>query len=105
MEDHLMHKQCATLNWEITNHAQLRMSQRNLTANEIEFVTTHGTLHMAADAVFFYLRRKDIPKEMRRQSVYSRLVGTTVVVGQDLVEVITVYRNRKSGMHRLNLKS
>ena len=81
----------------ITDHAQLRMSQRNCSLLDIEYVLTHGTRHHAAGVTHFFLGRKDIPAQDKKVARFSKLEGTVVIADfskdGDLI-VITVYRNR-----------
>lgn len=88
----------------VTKHAQRRMSQRNISRSEIEFIVAYGKIRFAAGAVFFHLRKKDIPKEFRRNSDISRLEGTTVVASSDNGDVMTVYRNRSNGLQGVKQK-
>lgn len=96
--------------WIVSNHAKRRMAQRNISKSDIEFVMTHGQQHHATGVVFFSLRRKDIPADLGHLSSISRLEGTVVLVGMNegnetLGMVITVYRNRQSGIRSARRKS
>lgn len=87
----------------LSHHAEWRMAQRNLSLEDILFVLDHGKRFYRAGAVFFYLRKCDIPKERRR--AFTRLEGTTVVISRDKALVLTVYRNRQKGLGRVKRKS
>lgn len=87
--------------YEPTQHAQKRMAQRNITLADIHFVFEHGQRFHRAGAIFFFLRGRDIPKEVRTE--LGRLEGTTVVLSREKPRIITVYRNRQ-GLRQLKRK-
>lgn len=89
----------------LTEHARVRMAQRNISSQEIEFVVRHGTRRYAAGAVHYHLRKKDIPQELRHVSNVTRLEGTTVIVSLDTGAIITVHRNRATGFQEIKRKS
>lgn len=71
------------------------MAQRHLSVNEVKYVMLHGTRYRSAGVLHCYLRKKDIPQCDRRNSKYSRLEGTVVLLDSYSGEaIITVYRNR-----------
>jgi len=78
-----------------TEHAILRMAQRHLSSDDVEYVMLYGYKYRSAGILHCYLRSKDIPERDRRFSQYSRLEGTVVLLDSyHGVEVVTVYRNR-----------
>lgn len=78
-----------------TDHALLRMAQRNLSLVDVSFVVTHGTRYWRAGALHIVLRYKDIPSSERR--AFTRLDGTVVLLDDAATVVKTVYRgNPKS---------
>jgi len=80
---------------EPTEHAVLRMAQRHLSMDEVQYVMLYGVRYRRAGVLHCYLRNKDIPESDRRYSQYSRLEGTTVLLDSHSgAELITVYRNR-----------
>ena len=87
-----------------SQHAWLRMSQRNLSLTDVDFVLRHGQLHHRAGAVIVFLRDKDIPKNKRCHDHYIRLRGAVVVLSRDEPQIITVYRNREKGLKHINRK-
>lgn len=87
-----------------TNHAQTRMAQRNLTLDEVYFVLEHGQRIHRAGAVFYFLGKRDIPKELRSSQEHMRLEGSVVVTSRHLPQIITVYRNRSNGLRRIKRK-
>jgi hypothetical protein len=76
-----------------SDHADLRCVQRNLSEDEVNFVIQNGEMTRRTGAIFFLLRRRDIPKQYARDQRIARLVGTTVLVDKEWSVVITVYRN------------
>lgn len=87
----------------LTHHAEWRMAQRNLSLEDILIVLDYGERLYRAGAVFFFLRKCDIPKELRRK--FGRLEGTTVVMSRETPLVLTVYRNRQKGLRHVKRKS
>ena len=84
----------------ISNHAKLRLAQRNLNEEDLAFILRYGQEIHRTGASFFFLGERDIPdKFVRRQ---SRLVGSTVVV--DERGIVTVYRN-KHAIKKIKRKS
>ena len=79
----------------ITDHAWLRMAQRNLSLADVSFVVTHGQRYWRAGALHIVLRDKDISATERR--LFGRLDGTVVLLDDAGTIVTTVYRgNPKS---------
>jgi hypothetical protein len=76
-----------------TIHARLRLAQRRLSAEEVEYVLEHGHRLRRTGVEFCVLRSRDIPPADRR--VAGHLEGTVVLVADDGVAV-TVYRNRRA---------
>lgn len=75
-----------------TPHSTQRMSQRNVTAADLDFVCRYGREYHAAGATFFFLGERDIPAAFRHSA--EGLIGVTVVfIGERLA---TVYRNREA---------
>lgn len=78
-----------------TEHAVLRMAQRHLSPDEVQYVMQHGERYYCGGVLHCYLRRKDIPERDLRLSRYSRLEGTAVLLDSYTGQIIiTVYRNR-----------
>lgn len=88
----------------LTTHAQQRMAQRNLSLPDIEFILHYGQHFHRAGVVFFYLRRKDIPTDMLREKSIAQLEGVAVVCSSDSPTVVTVWRNRESGLRSIKRK-
>lgn len=85
-----------------SDHAEIRMAQRNVSFEDIVFVLDHGRKMHKAGAVFYFLRKCDIPQGWQRE--FGRLEGTTVVLSRETATIITVYRNRQTGLRRVKRK-
>ncbi len=78
-----------------TEHVALRMAQRHLTEQEIEYVMQYGIRYRRAGMLHFYLRKKDIPASDLRLNQYSRLEGAVVLLdSRSGTRIVTAYRNR-----------
>lgn len=95
-------------NWDhfyLTDHAEQRMAQRNLSWDDIHIVLMCGQRFHKAGAIFIYLRSRDIPDELQADNRFARLEGTTVVVSRDeMGQILTVYRNRQGGAGHIRRK-
>lgn len=78
---------------ELSNHAIMRMAQRNLSAEDVEYVLRHGCRVRSGGALHYFLRADDIPTADRKK--VERLEGTTVLMDRWGQYIITVYRNRR----------
>lgn len=78
-----------------TKHANLRMCQRNLSTEDVEFIVRYAKPKYRTGVRFYRLVQKDLPKDLSGSSSFRRLVGTTVLVCQCEC-VITAYRNDKA---------
>ncbi len=90
----------------ITHHAARRLAQRNLNAEDVHYVASHGRAHHAAHALFIHLGRRDIPVEDLRVDRLRRLEGTILVLDPNNGRILaTAYRNRQSGSRNIRRKS
>lgn len=78
---------------ELSNHAATRMAQRNLSAEDVEYVIQFGCPVRSGGALHYFLRHADIPKADRKRA--QRLEGTTILMDRSGQFIITVYRNRR----------
>jgi len=81
----------------LTQHAVLRMAQRNISIRDLEYVLEHGERVYKTGVTIYALRKRDILQNDRRNSDITRLEGTVVLTGfsQDgRLEIITMYRNK-----------
>lgn len=76
----------------LSPHAVEQMTRRRIRQRDIELAIDLGYEHHAAGAVFYVLRRRDIPADLRSDPAVRRAEGTTVVIEGD--QIATVYRNR-----------
>ena len=86
-------------------HASRRLAQRNLTAEDVQYVYTHGRLHHTGKATFVHLGLRDIPREDRRDDRFRRLEGTVLVLDPTTgCHLTTAYRNRQRGSRDIRRK-
>jgi len=89
---------------KFSEHAIRRTVQRNVTPKEVDFIIRHGERLHRAGAVFYYLRECDLKEEQHKDDDITRLIGTAVVLSKDSKTVLTVWRNRKNGLHHIRRK-
>ena len=90
----------------ISHHAKLRLAQRNLSIDDVEYVLAYGQAHQAASATIVHLGRRDIPTRHQRESNLRRLEGTVLVLqGTHREQLVTVYRNRRRGSRDIKRKA
>lgn len=82
--------------FELSEHADLRSAQRNLSSNEIEFILAQGNRVRRTGVIFCQLRKIDLPDNLPGNSRMRRLVGSTVVLSSCGQIVLTVYRNARA---------
>ena len=81
----------------LSQHAVLRMAQRNLSLNDLEYVLEHGERVHKTGIAFYVLRNRDIPRDDRKRAEITRLEGTVVLTSlmeDGNSEIITMYRNK-----------
>lgn len=83
-------------------HAQERAAQRCLSPEDILYILHYGRRYYVADAIFYFLTKRDLPAWDRHTR--SRLVGTAVVVSKDRSTIITMWRNRQTGVRKIRRK-
>lgn len=88
--------------FDLTDHANWRMAQRNLSWEDLHIVLQYGQRYRKTGIIHVFLGARDIPSDLRRE--YARLEGTTVLVNQDTNTIITVYRNRGNGANYIRRK-
>lgn len=86
----------------LSHHAHTRAAQRNLSQGDIDYILQHGRRHHAADAIFYFLRRRDIPDKDRRRM--ARLACTAIITNRERTAVITLWRNRLHGARNIRRK-
>lgn len=89
----------------VSAHASRRLAQRNLTAEDVQYVYAHGRLHHTGKATFVHLGLRDIPEEDRRDDRFRRLEGTVLVLDSTTgCHLTTAYRNRQRGSRDIRRK-
>ena len=84
---------------ELSDHAEIRAAQRNLSYDEICFILTYDKRQRRAGVIFFCLHQKWFPHDLPGSHPYRRLIGTTVIVSRDGKVVVTAYRNEDAHRH------
>lgn len=79
--------------YSFTDHATMRGEQRNVSESEVQYVLRHGASTHRAGAQAYFLGRRNIPENDRRNQRVAQLVGTTVLVDVKTGAILTVYRN------------
>lgn len=87
-----------------TDHSAWRAARRGLTDEEIEYVRYYGSRFRGDGALIYFLRRQDLPPPDRRRDWAEHLVGTALVFSKDGLTLITVWRNRRSGLKVIRKK-
>jgi len=78
---------------EFSKHATLRAAQRNLSDSDVQYILDHGTELHCGGAVHVFLAKKDILQSDMSNDSITRLIGATLVIDPDEVELYTLYRN------------
>ena len=81
---------------QLSNHANDRSIDRNLSQEDIDFIVKYGHREKRAGVIFRQLRRKDIPDDKQIQRQYERLIGATVVLCKCNDRIITMYRDERA---------
>jgi Domain of unknown function (DUF4258) len=90
----------------ISNHADRRLAQRNLSFDDVRYVFAHGRVHHAGKAMFVHLGLRDIPADDLRDDHIRRLEGTVLVLDPATGQYLTTaYRNRRKGSRDIKRKS
>ena len=87
---------------KLSYHAQARAAQRCLSPEDIGYILHHGRRYHAANAIFYFLVGRDIPKSDRHQM--NRLVGTAIIIDKTRSTIITMWRNRQHGSRKIRRK-
>ncbi len=88
------------MNYTLTQHAQLRMSQRNVSREDVLLVLQHGKVEYRAGTVLYFMSKRRIPAGIAHA---ERLEGIAVLCKGK--RIITVYRNRKRALKNHRRKS
>ena len=82
---------------KLSQHATLRMAQRNISLGDLEYVLKYGERVYKTGITIYVLRKRDILPNDRKDAEITRLEGTVVLTGftQDgNLDIITIYRNK-----------
>ena len=85
--------------FHLSQHAVLRMAQRNVSLDDLHYVLDHGERVHKTGVAIYVLRKRDIPPKDCKRSEITRLEGTVVLTGftkEGILEIITIYRNRSA---------
>lgn len=88
-----------------TQHGARRAAQRNLSEDDIHYITTYGQRFHRAGALIYYLRRRDLPEWDRAAAQWARLAGSAVICTPDGRTLLTVWRNGQGGLKRIRRKT
>jgi hypothetical protein len=78
-----------------TLHAGEQTARRNLRPDEVAYVFRYGQVLHRTGVIFYFLAARDVPRPHRKFSDVQRLIGTTLLVG-DNGAMITAYRNQRA---------
>lgn len=84
------------IKFALTDHANLRSAQRNMSDDEIEFILKHGNRLRRTGVIFCQLRKVDLPTSLSGNHRMRRLVGSTVVLSKCATQVLTMYRDDRA---------
>lgn len=96
------HTQPAEATHTFSYHAIVRAEQRGVNNKDIDYVLEYAKPQQQGKAIIYYLRHRDIPANDQRTQ--ERLAGTALIVSASEPLIITVWRNRKSGSHKIRRK-
>jgi hypothetical protein len=84
----------------LSDHAVLRMAQRNLSLSDVNYVICNGRKLRRAGVTHHFLGKKDIPDADVCNSEITRLEGATILSDfldpKGGLKIITLYRNRSA---------
>ncbi|MBE9396809.1 DUF4258 domain-containing protein [Pontibacterium sp. N1Y112] len=80
--------------FELSHHAQTRMSQRSINLGEVQSVLQHGRVIHSRRARFYVVGHKDVERFSHAGIDVRALENIQVVVDEISNRILTVYRNR-----------
>lgn len=92
---------CANYSLEHTDHSIARSAQRGISDREIILAMDYGTRFFKQGMVFYAVRKKDLPKDMKH-GLREKLNNTVVVMSGDSNQIITCYRSANAMKHLKN---
>lgn len=87
----------------LTDHAFLRMSQRNYNLRDVKYILTYGHVEHQTGIRFYFLGKKCVPTSDLRLPWVQRLIGTTLLLSSDQKVLITLYKNH-NGLKEIKRK-
>ena len=82
------------VNFHLSKHAQLRMSQRSIDLKQIEQVLSYGRMIHSRRARFYIVGKKDTKRLSKTGISTQGLENMQVLVEEKSNTIITVYRNK-----------
>lgn len=82
------------VNFHLSKHAQLRMSQRLIDLKQIEKVLSYGRMIHSRSARFYVVGKKDTKRLSKTGISTQGLENMQVLVEEKSNTIITVYRNK-----------
>jgi hypothetical protein len=79
---------------DLTQHAEMRMSQRSIDLEQIQLVLSYGRLIHSRRARFYVMGRKEIKRLEKNGLEVSDLENIQIVVAKKSNLILTVYRNK-----------
>lgn len=82
--------------FNLSEHAQQRSAQRNLSNEDIAFVVRHGDRVHRTGVIFCQMRHHNLPDKTPGNHRWRQLIGTTVVLCRCGGCVVTLYREERA---------
>ncbi len=79
-----------------SSHATKRACQRRFSKNEIAYILRYARVIRKTGVRFYFLGSKDVPPADMRLPGVQRLIGATLLVGEDGPTIVTMYKNREA---------
>jgi hypothetical protein len=80
---------------DITDHAELRLSQRGIQENDLSLLLEYGTTVHNGGALFVFMRKRDIPRDVD-STKETKLEGLTAILDAHTLELISMYKNKNA---------
>ena len=77
-------------------HGDARLNRRSLKKLEVRYIYQYGRLVKRTGIEFYFLGRRDVPKEDRKLAWIQRLIGTVILISADGQVLITGYKNQQA---------
>ncbi|MDB4806903.1 DUF4258 domain-containing protein [Pseudomonadales bacterium] len=80
--------------FDLSQHAQMRMSQRSIDLEQVKLVLSHGRMIHSRRARFYVVGRKEIKRLEKAGLDVRNLENIQIVVDERSNRILTVYRNK-----------